>query len=129
MFQVAERSKKRDSIPDGGKYFSRLQNIQPHIQWIREALSLGVKRPGREADHSRQSSAEVTNELKYNSTASYAFMTCKRATVGYCHVTGVCIQFAGCHKWSLDSVRRCQEGVRFVDHVAHKNARKKVSFI
>jgi hypothetical protein len=29
------------------------------IQWVPEALSLGVKRPGREADHSPPSSAEV----------------------------------------------------------------------
>jgi len=32
---------------------------QTLIQWIPEALSLGVKRPGREAYHSRLSSAEV----------------------------------------------------------------------
>jgi hypothetical protein len=32
---------------------------QPPIQWVPEALSLGVKRPGREADHSPPSSAEV----------------------------------------------------------------------
>jgi hypothetical protein len=32
---------------------------QPPIQWVLEALSLGVKRPGREADHSPPSSAEV----------------------------------------------------------------------
>jgi hypothetical protein len=32
---------------------------QPPIQWIPGALSLGVKRPGREADHSPPSSAEV----------------------------------------------------------------------
>jgi hypothetical protein len=32
---------------------------QPPIQWERGALSLGVKRPGREADHSPPSSAEV----------------------------------------------------------------------
>jgi hypothetical protein len=29
------------------------------IQWVPVALSLGVKRPGREADHSPPSSAEV----------------------------------------------------------------------
>jgi hypothetical protein len=28
------------------------------IQWVTEALSLGVKRPGRETDHSPLSSAE-----------------------------------------------------------------------
>jgi hypothetical protein len=32
---------------------------QPPIQWVQEALSLGVKRPGREADHSPPSSAKV----------------------------------------------------------------------
>jgi hypothetical protein len=32
---------------------------QPHIQWIPVALSLSVKRPGREADHSPPSSAGV----------------------------------------------------------------------
>jgi hypothetical protein len=31
----------------------------PPIQWVPAALSLGVKRPGREADHSHPSSAEV----------------------------------------------------------------------
>jgi hypothetical protein len=33
--------------------------IQPPNQWVPEDLSLGVKRPGREADHSPPSSAEV----------------------------------------------------------------------
>jgi hypothetical protein len=33
--------------------------VQPPIQWIPKALSLGVKRPGREADHSTPSSAEI----------------------------------------------------------------------
>jgi hypothetical protein len=32
---------------------------QPPIQWVPGALRSGVKRPGREADHSPQSSAEV----------------------------------------------------------------------
>jgi hypothetical protein len=32
---------------------------QPPIQWVPGALSLGVKRPGREADYSPPSSAEV----------------------------------------------------------------------
>jgi hypothetical protein len=34
---------------------------QPPIQWVPGALSLGVKRPGREAVHSPPSSAEVNN--------------------------------------------------------------------
>jgi hypothetical protein len=34
-------------------------STQPLFQWVSGALSLGVKRPGREADHSPPSSAEV----------------------------------------------------------------------
>jgi hypothetical protein len=33
--------------------------IQPPIQWVPGSLSLGVKRPGREANYSPPSSAEV----------------------------------------------------------------------
>jgi hypothetical protein len=32
---------------------------QPPTQWVSGAISLGVKRPGREADHSPPSSAEI----------------------------------------------------------------------
>jgi hypothetical protein len=41
---------------------------QPPIQWVRGALSLGIKRPGREADHSPPSSAEVKNTWSFTST-------------------------------------------------------------
>jgi hypothetical protein len=41
---------------------------QPPIQWVPGALSLGVKRPGHEADHSPPSSAEVKNAWGYTST-------------------------------------------------------------
>jgi hypothetical protein len=37
-----------------------LSPTQPHIQWYR-VLSAGVKRPGREGDHSPPASAEVKN--------------------------------------------------------------------
>jgi hypothetical protein len=41
----------------------RVQNgsgfTQPPIQWVQGSLSLGVKRPGREAGHSPPSSIEV----------------------------------------------------------------------
>jgi hypothetical protein len=36
---------------------------------------LGVKRPGREADHSPPSSAEVKNAWSYTSTPQYVFMS------------------------------------------------------
>jgi hypothetical protein len=45
-----------------------LGRTQPPIQWVLGALSLGVKLPGREADHSPSSSAEVKNERSYTST-------------------------------------------------------------
>jgi hypothetical protein len=38
------------------------------IQWVPGTLSLGVKRPGREADQSPPSSAEVKNAWSYIST-------------------------------------------------------------
>jgi len=38
-----------------------LEPIQHLIQWVPGALTLGVKRPRREADHSPPSSAEVKN--------------------------------------------------------------------
>jgi hypothetical protein len=41
---------------------------QPSIQWVPGALSLGVKRPESEADHSPASSAEVKNAWSCTST-------------------------------------------------------------
>jgi hypothetical protein len=41
---------------------------QPPIQWVPGAPSLGVKWPGREADHSPPSSAKVKNAWSYTST-------------------------------------------------------------
>jgi hypothetical protein len=38
------------------------------------AVSLGVKRPGREADHSPATSAKVKNTWIYTSTPLYVFM-------------------------------------------------------
>jgi hypothetical protein len=41
---------------------------QPPIQWAPGVLPLGVKRPGREADYSPPSSADVKNAWNYTST-------------------------------------------------------------
>jgi hypothetical protein len=41
---------------------------QPPIRWVPGALYLGIKRPGREADHSPPSSAEVKNAWRYTCT-------------------------------------------------------------
>jgi hypothetical protein len=56
----------RGSIPGRGKIFlfsiaSRpvLRPTQPPIKWVPGAISLGVKRPGCEADHSPISLVEV----------------------------------------------------------------------
>jgi hypothetical protein len=46
---------------------------QPSIQ-VPAALSPGVKRPGREADHSSPTSAEGKKMWVYTSTPSYALM-------------------------------------------------------
>jgi hypothetical protein len=55
-------------------YRPALGPTQPHIQWVPVALFLWIKRPGREADHSPSSSAEVENAWSYTSTHPYVFM-------------------------------------------------------
>jgi hypothetical protein len=49
---------------------------QPPNHWVPGALSLGVKRPGREADHSPPSSAEVKEclELYFRSPSSPSWL-------------------------------------------------------
>jgi hypothetical protein len=49
-----------------------LEPIQPPIEWVPGALSLGVKWLGHEADHSPPSRAK--NAWSYTSTPQYAFM-------------------------------------------------------
>jgi hypothetical protein len=51
-----------------------LGSTQPPIQWVPGGLSLGVKQPQYEADHSPPSSAEVKNAWSYTSTPQYATM-------------------------------------------------------
>jgi len=52
---------------------SALRPTQPPGQRILGALSLGVKRPDREADHASPSSAEVKNAWSYISTPPIRF--------------------------------------------------------
>jgi hypothetical protein len=47
---------------------------QPPITWVPRALFLGVKRPGREADHSPHLVPRSNSDWSYNSTPQYAFM-------------------------------------------------------
>jgi hypothetical protein len=49
-------------------------STQPPIKWVPGAVSPAVKRPGREADHSSPTSAEVKKMWIYTSTPPYAFM-------------------------------------------------------
>jgi hypothetical protein len=62
----AGRPRGRSSSPGGGRnfHFSKssrpaLGSTQHPIQWIPDPLYAGVKRPGREADHSPPTSAKV----------------------------------------------------------------------
>jgi hypothetical protein len=64
-----------DRIPVGGEIFrlSRpaLGSTQPPIQWV-SGLSWGKVRPGRDANPSPPSSAEVLEELSYTFTPLWA---------------------------------------------------------
>jgi len=48
--------------------------LEPPIQWVRDALYPGVRRPGRETCYTSASSAEVRNAWSFISTPSYVFM-------------------------------------------------------
>jgi hypothetical protein len=56
----------------GWEFFS--SPLRPHWFWLPGALSLGIKRPGREADHSPPSSAEVKNVWTVLALHQNAFM-------------------------------------------------------
>jgi hypothetical protein len=63
---------------------------QPHIQWVPGALSQGVKRSGREGDHSPPTRAEVKIMWIYTITPPYAFLE-------YCLCTGITLPFTQHH--------------------------------
>jgi hypothetical protein len=74
------RPRCRSSDPGRWKIFllstSRLVlgPTQSTIQWVLGALSLGLKRPGREANHSLPTNAEAKNTWMYTHTSSNVFM-------------------------------------------------------
>jgi hypothetical protein len=76
---------------------------QPPIQWVPGALSLGVKRPGREADHLSPSSVEVKNAWSHTSTSQYAFMAwCSVKARGQVYLfTCSVIQLCDVKNWKL----------------------------
>jgi hypothetical protein len=51
-----------------------LRLTQPPSQWVPGGLTPGLKRPGREADHSPPTSADVKKMWTSISTSPYAFM-------------------------------------------------------
>jgi hypothetical protein len=53
---------------------SALGPTQPPVQWVQGALSTGVKRQEREADHSSPASAEVKKMWFYTSSPPHAFV-------------------------------------------------------
>jgi hypothetical protein len=71
----------RDRFPTGAENFSLHHRVQngsgahpaSYPVGIRGCFP-GVKRPGREADHSPPSTAEVKNECRYTFTPQYVFM-------------------------------------------------------
>jgi hypothetical protein len=107
--------------------FSALGPTQPPIQWVPGALFLGVKRPGRETDHSLPSGAEVKNEWSYTSTPQYVF---KRRRVKMfnpdtpAHVICVLYNFPDIHfiihfTYSMsDAAQPLTRRIRGVGHVA-----------
>jgi hypothetical protein len=72
------------SIPGGGLgiflFFTASRTAprptHPPIQWAPGTLSSVIKRPGREADHSPPSSAEIKHAWRYTSSPEYVFMAC-----------------------------------------------------
>jgi hypothetical protein len=69
----------RVQVSVGSRIFSTssrpaLGLTQPPSQWVAGAFSPGIKRPGREADHSPTTSAEVKKIWIYTSTPPYALM-------------------------------------------------------
>jgi hypothetical protein len=87
-----------------------LEPTQPPVQWVPGSLSLELKWPEREADHSPPSSAEVKNAWSYISIPQYVFMawclvkyrdnfTYVEAT---CHVCGR-VKRHNCRVWGYEN--------------------------
>jgi hypothetical protein len=57
-----------------GLFEGILESTESPIQWVPGVLFPRVKRPGREADLSPPSGAEVKNSWSYTSTPHYVFV-------------------------------------------------------
>jgi len=71
-----------------------LGSTQLPIQWVRGALSWGIKWPGHVAENLSPSDAEVKNAWSYMSTPPYNFMTWWLIKQGI-HLHGVVLTFRG----------------------------------
>jgi hypothetical protein len=64
-YGLDDRGSRVRFLEGAGNFFfttasrTNLEPTQPPIQWVAVSLSLGVKRPGREADHLPPSNADV----------------------------------------------------------------------
>jgi hypothetical protein len=98
---------------------------QPPIQWVPGALSLGIKRPGCEADHSPPSSAEVKEcvevylhsintpsrrgaqfKKRHRDNVAFTFMCCNLQTETCCGpipVQGVLPNVSEIHRFRINS--------------------------
>jgi hypothetical protein len=84
-----------------------VEPTQPPIQWVPGALSPGVKRPGREADRSPPSTAEVKKKWSYTSITPYVPMTWCIISTRYKFTCGLRIftncQVVGSHSYKIFS--------------------------
>jgi hypothetical protein len=95
---------------------SALRPTQRPVQWIPGSLSPRVKWPGRRADHSPPSSADVKNSRSYTSTPQYVIMclikhrditfclfhlhVCLKRVRDICHLTDVIVMYHELTAWS-----------------------------
>jgi hypothetical protein len=82
-------------------YIPALGPTQPPIKWVPGALSLGVKRPGHEAEHSPPSSAEVKEsvELYLHSHSTPSWRGAQLNTGNACYILEHTFS-----KWELDDL-------------------------
>jgi hypothetical protein len=74
-----------------------LGSTQSLIQWVPGALSLGVKRPGREGDHLTQSSAEVKEWVELYLHSPMAWCSVKSRGQLYLYLFGLYVLILFCH--------------------------------
>jgi hypothetical protein len=74
LWQIWERRILQYSRRIWSTHETALRSTQPPIQWVLGALSLGLKRPGREADYSSHLVPRSKNVWSYTSTPQYAFI-------------------------------------------------------